>query len=133
MLNNRERAVLDTLLPAQADPGLPYGIFDAGFDAFYADFEKTAIPSLKFGFRAALFCAAWVAPLLIGKSPPITLYDRPTRERALAALASSRFYLLRQMILVLKAVACFGYGADQKVRDAVGFPLQHDDPRSLTT
>lgn len=130
MLSARQRVVLDTLLPSQADPALRFGVFDAGFDAFYADFERTALPALKFGFRAALFCAAWVAPLLIGKLPPITLYDRPTRERALAALAGSRFYLLRQMVLVLKAVVSFGYGADARVRDAVGFPLQHDDPRA---
>lgn len=128
-LSNRDRVVLDTLLPPMAHPGLPYGLFDAGFDSFYADFQATANLSLRFGFHAALFTAAWVAPLLIAKLPPISLHDRATRERALSALAGSRFYGLRQMVLVLKAVACFCYGADTAVRDAVGFPLQHDDPR----
>jgi hypothetical protein len=84
---------------------------------------------LRRGFRAGLFVTTWIAPLLILRSPPLTLYDRPTRERALAAMATSRFYILRQMVQGLKTIASLGYGADRNVRDAIGYPLQHDDSR----
>ena len=129
-LNAQDRAVLTTLLPSGAPRDLPFGIFDAGFEAFHEDFTRTAGLPLRFGFGAALFAAAWLAPLLVGLLPPITWYDRPNRERVLSAMAGSRFYVLRQAMLVLKAVSCFGYGADTAVRDAVGFPMQHDDPRA---
>ena len=129
MLSQRARIILDTLLPAGAHPALKYGVFDAGFDAFWTDFERTALSSLRWEFYAALFAAIWIAPLLIRRPPPLTLHDRPTRERALAAMASSRFYLLRQLLLQLKLNVSYCYGADRNVRDAIGYPLQHDDPR----
>jgi len=128
MLSRRSRVVLDTLLPAQSHPALPRGLFEAGFDSFHLDFENSAVPSLRWGFRAALFVATWLAPLLIRRLPPLTRLDRPTRERALLALETSRFYLLRQMLLLLKTTVCFCYGADPAVRDAVGYPRQPDAP-----
>lgn len=130
MLNPRDRCVLDTLLPSNSHPVLKKGIFDAGFDEFYRDFESNTIWTMRLGFKAALFCGAWIAPLLIGKIPPLTLHDRPTREAALEALGKSRFYLLRQLLLVLKAISSFCYGANRDVRDSLGYPLQFDDPRA---
>ena len=129
MLSRRSRLVLDTLLPAQAHPTLRDGILEAGFDNFLLDFQSTASPALRRGFWAALFAATWFSPLLIFRLPPLTRLDRPTRERALLAMETSRVYLLRQMMLLLKTTVCFCYGADPNVRDAVGYPRQHDDPR----
>ncbi|MCI0574584.1 MAG: hypothetical protein L0332_12615 [Chloroflexi bacterium] len=129
MLNKRDHLILDTLLPAGAHPGLPLGLAGAGFDAFWSEFERTALPSWRRGFRAALWLATWIAPLLIRRPPPLTLYNRPARERALAAMERSRLYLLRQMIGLLKTTVSLGYGAAGDVRQAIGYPLQHDDPR----
>ncbi len=130
MLSKRARVVLDTLLPSGENPTLQPGIFDAGFDAFYADFRINAIFSMRLGFAAALFLAIWVAPLLILRIPPITLYQRETRERMLEAMYHSRFYAIRQMFLLLKATVSFCYGANPAVRDAIGFPRQFDDKRN---
>ena len=127
MLSPRARIVLDTLLPSHAHPLISNGLFDAGFDAFYDDFARSASPALRRGFRFALFTAIWVSPLLIGRIPPLTRYPRETRERALLALDASRFYVLRQMMLILKTVVCLCYGANREVRDAIGYPRQHDE------
>jgi hypothetical protein len=129
MLNQSARVILDTLLPSEANPALKYGIFDTDFDVFWSDIERTALPAWRWGFHAALWAATWIAPLLIRRLPPLTQYDRQTRERALAAMETSRIYSLRQMMGLLKTIVCFGYGADQKVRDAIGYPRQPDDPR----
>lgn len=123
-LDPRSRVVLDTLLPSNSHPTLPLGIFDAGFDEFFAEFEKTSIWRMRLGFKAALWAAVWVAPALIGKVPPITLHDRDSREKILEAMGRSPAYPLRQLFLVLKAVAAFCYGAHPAVRDAIGFPRQ---------
>ena len=129
-MNARQRAALEALLPSGADPNLPLGLFDAGFDAFYAEFQADAATGLRVGFTAALWAAIWLTPLLIGKVPPISRLEPEDRERALEALLSSRIYSLRQLGLVLKAVTSFAYGADPRVRDAIGYPLQFDDPRA---
>jgi hypothetical protein len=129
MLNHAARVVLDTLLPSHAHPVLDLGLFDAGFDAFWADLERSALPAWRWGFRAAVFTAVWVSPLLIRRLPPLTRLDRPTRERALAALGDSNVYLLRQMLTLLKTMAGLCYGADPRVRQALGYPRQPDHPQ----
>ena len=129
LLSQRARIVFDTLLPDGAHPTLPYGGLEAGFDAFWSDFERTALPSFRLAVRTALMAATWIAPVLIGRLPPLGLHDRLARERALAAMAHSRLYLLRQMLELLKTTASLSYGADRRVRDALGYPLQPDDPR----
>lgn len=129
MLSKGSRIILDTLLPAGAHPALANGVFDTDFETFWSDFERSVPPSLRRNVAVALRAAEWIAPLLILRTPPLRMHDQPIREGALSAMASSRVYLLRQMLQLLKMVVCFCYGADRRVRDAVGYPLQHDDPR----
>src|SRR5678816_2353611 len=129
MLSQQSRIILNTLLPSQAHPTLKYGVFDADFDTFWSDVERTALPAWRLGFHAALWTANWIAPLLIRRLPPLTLYNRPTREHALTAMETSRIYFLRQMLALLKTIVCFGYGANRNVRDAIGYPRPADDPR----
>lgn len=117
-----QRVVVDALLPAREGAALPWGAFDCGFDAFYAEFQKTAPVSFRLGFSAALFAGSWVAPLLIRRLPPLSRLPRDERESALEALGRCRFYPLRQCLLLLKAVCSFCYGADARVRAAIGFP-----------
>ncbi len=130
MFSKQSRLILDTLLPSEAHPDLKYGVFDSGFETFWSDFERQAVPSLRWGFRAALFTAIWIAPFLIYRLPPLTFYDRSTRERALATMETSRAYFLRQMMVLLKTTVSFCYGADSGVREAIGYPLQPGDVRS---
>jgi len=133
MLNQNARVILDTLLPSEAHPMLKSGLFDTGFDAFWLDVERTAVPAWRWGFYSALWVVTWIAPLLIRRLPPLTRHDRLTRERALAAMEASHIYFLRQMLALLKTIICFGYGADRDVRNSIGYPHQPDDshrPRS---
>jgi hypothetical protein len=127
MLNKRQHFILETLLPNGAHPDLSLGTAEAGFDEFWREFEQTALPAWRRGFRAALWVAIWVAPLLIRRLPPLTLYDRPTCECALTALEHSRFYLLRQMMGLLKTIVSLNYGANGDVRQVIGYPWQDID------
>lgn len=129
MLSRRDYLILDTLLPSGAHPSLPIGLSDTDFGVFWSEVERTALLSWRRGFRVALWLATWIAPLLIHRLPPLTLYDRPIREEALAAMERSRLYLLRQMIGLLKTTVSLGYGANGNVREAIGYPLQPDDQR----
>jgi hypothetical protein len=108
----RDRAVLEALLP---------GVFEAGFEHFEAEFTSGAPPTMRFGWRAALFAAAWLSPLLIRRLPPLERLAPDERERALEAMGKSRVYLLRQLFLLLKAVTSFGYGSTKAVRREVGY------------
>ncbi|TMC49601.1 MAG: hypothetical protein E6J26_10195 [Chloroflexi bacterium] len=70
----------------------------------------------------AVWAALWISPLLIGRLPPLTRLEPPARERALGAMARSRVYLLRQLLMLLKLVVGFCYGADPQVRAVIGYP-----------
>lgn len=120
-LGSRDRIVLDTLLPAGAHPLLPNGVLDIGFDDFYREFERDATPFLRRAFRLSLAAATWIAPLLVGRRPPLERHPREIRERALEAMASSRVVTLRQLVLVLKTVVGLCYGADTSVRESIGY------------
>lgn len=117
----RERAVIDALLPPGGPSGLP-GALENGFEEFEAGFRRDAPPAMLLGWRAALFIAAWISPLLIRRLPPLDRLPAGEREAALEALCSSRFYLMRQVSLLLKAVTSFGYGATPAVRRGLGYP-----------
>lgn len=120
-LNRHSLAVIDALLPAGDHPRLP-GALEAGFEDFYKDFQKTANLQMRAGFKAALLLAVWAAPVMAGRIPPFSRLTKEDRERALKAMASSRSYHVRQMLLLLKAIVSFSYGANPKVRQALGFP-----------
>lgn len=119
-MSPREKAVIDALLPPGGPEGFP-GAFDAGFEDFERGFRADAPAPMRLGWRAALFLAAWLSPLLIRRLPPLDRLSAEEREAALEAMGKSRFYLIRQVFLLLKAVTSFGYGGTAAVRRAVGY------------
>lgn len=117
-LGARDRVVLDALLPGGGE--LP-GAFEAGFEAWERGFSADAATPMRFGWRAALFVAGWISPLLINRLPPLDRLAPEEREAALEAMGKSRFYLMRQCSLLLKAVTSFGYGGTAAVRRSVNY------------
>lgn len=116
-----DRAVLGALLPSGASPLLPQGLLDTGFDVFLDAFEAVAPADFRRVFHLALVAGGWLAPLLIGRPPPMTRLNSSDRERALAAMEQSRLPELRQLVIVLKTVASLHYGALPEVRRAIGY------------
>ncbi len=117
-MNDRQRAVVDALLP----PGGPLpGALEAGFEEFEARFRRDAPPTMRLGWRAALWIAAWISPLLIRRLPPLDSLEPQAREDALVAMSKSPIYLVRQVMLLLRAVVGFGWGATPEVRRKVGY------------
>jgi hypothetical protein len=123
-MRRQSRIIVDTLLGAEAHAILTKGALDAGFEKFSVAFGASAPLRLRLTLRAGIATATWIAPLLIGRPPPLTLYRRGTRERALEALAGSRSYLLRRLFGVVKLAVAMSYGADRDVREALGYPMQ---------
>ena len=117
----RTRVVFETLLPASAHPKLPLGVLDTRFDAFSDAFARDATPLIRNALRLAVFTATWIAPMLVGRRPPLARLSLDERERALEAMAASSNGLLRQLVVLLKLVAALCYGGDPRVREAIGY------------
>ena len=116
-----DRAVLDALLPSGASSLLPQGLLNTGFEDFLVEFDAAAPADFRRIFRLALTAAGWLAPLLIGRMPPISRLKLHDQERALAAMDRSRLPELRQLVIVLKTVASLHYGGLPGVRQAIGY------------
>jgi fumarate reductase subunit D len=120
-MNRFDRSVLDTLLPSGANPLLPLGLLDSGFESFWVEFKADVAPPLRLAFRLGLFTAAWVAPVLVRRLPPLGRLSASDRERALTAMERSHVVILRQLVRILKTVAALHYGAHPHVRKAIGY------------
>ncbi len=100
---------------------LPQGLLNTGFEDFLVEFDAAAPADFRRVFRLALVAAGWVAPVLVGRVPPMSRLNSDDRARALAAMDRSRLPELRQLVIVLKTVASLHYGALPQVREAIGY------------
>jgi hypothetical protein len=119
-LGRVDRAVLDALLPAAPEIGLP-GILETDFGAFLDDFRRVAPRAMRLAFEVALVAAGWWSPLMIHRLPPLSRLDAAGRDHALQAMAHSRLALPRQLLRVLKTIVGLHYGAVDEVRLAIGY------------
>ena len=113
--------MIDTLLPSAANPRLPLGAMESGFEGFLRAFEAQAAPQLRSAFRWALVASIWIAPLLIRRLPPIGRLTPSDRAAALRAMERSSVVALRQLVRVLKTVVALHYGAVPEVRQAIRY------------
>jgi len=119
-MNRFDRSVIDTLLPSGASPVLPLGLLNSGFESFWEESKDDLAPQLRVAFRLGLFAAAWIAPVLVRRAPPLGRLSATDRERALTAMERSRVVIFRQLVRILKTVAALHYGAHPDVRKAIG-------------
>ena len=120
-----ERRWRDTLLGAMI-PGAPerslpaLGDFDTR--AFWRQFGRVAPPLVRLGIRVAVWVITLAPLFVIGKLSLFRKLKAPDRERVLRRLGDSRFYLLRQLVLAVKALACFAYFHQAPVRARFAAP-----------
>lgn len=110
-------ALMAAVLPPAADGSLP-GLGDLDLDGFWRELRAAAPPVLRAGLRASVWALA-LAPLLLGRRRTFLGLSADERDALLARAAGSRSYLLRQMALTLKTLACFAYFRDPAARAAV--------------
>ena len=97
------RAAFGAIFPAAPELGFPLGICDMELERFLAE-TRAAMPWLPaLGLRFAIWFVA-LAPIIVLRRF-VTLAGLAESQRAavVATLSTSRSYLARQMVLVLKA------------------------------
>ncbi len=101
--------VLDAMFPRNASPELPLGVMDLDVDAFLDDMITSQTLIGAMGLRA---CFAFVAcsPVLTMREPrTLGALAADGREEALGKLYKSRFYLVRQFVMLAKATGAMLY------------------------
>lgn len=124
-LSSAEKAWAEAALEAVIPPGgdvTPLSANDTNAVVVLEDMVRWMSPINALGLRAAVFffefCGATCGGRgLFKRFSRLPLADR---EAAMIRLSHSGFFFFRQMALLMKTVACFGFGADGRVRAALG-------------
>lgn len=111
-------ALFAAMIPGDRDAGLP-PLASLDLSSFWASLDRSAPPLLRLGLRATVIALA-ILPLVILRAPRTFLaLDDAERDRFLELAAKSPSYLVRQMVLTVKALACMAYTRDPAVRAAL--------------
>lgn len=120
--------VYRTLLPSGAHPRLTLGAADMPLVPFTERWLRSVPWEARLGFRIALRLLA-IAPLLTFTGlKPLRALDDVARIAVLERLSRHRVYLLRELPVIVKTVACTGYCAHPAVRRAIGFDDHLEGP-----
>ena len=118
-LERRWRDALCAAMIPHAEGGALPGVGAVDAEQFWSEYERAAPELLRFGFRASVWALTWAPPLLLGKPKTFGQLKPADRDRVLERVARSRFYLIRQLPLTVKLLACFAYLRDDDVRARV--------------
>ncbi|MEZ4225032.1 MAG: hypothetical protein R3B13_29025 [Polyangiaceae bacterium] len=98
--------LFEVILPA-GEPRLPEVGVGCSADAYLTDLAEVAPPRLWLGLRLFLIVVALSPPLLLGRLTTFSGLGAAERLQLLRTMKASRFYVLREIPLFFKALACF--------------------------
>lgn len=104
------------------------GIEDTGIDAFLVRFRRESTLLIWLGVVLGTFVFHWSTLLTVFIPLPAFLLPASLREKHASRISTSRIYLLRQAVFLVKLVAGLCWGADPVVRDRLGLVQQPADP-----
>jgi hypothetical protein len=114
-------AALEAIIPPGGDV-TPLSANDTKSIAVLEDMVMWLSGMNAVGLRAAVWFFEFGGATFggVGLCKRFSRLPLPDREAAMVKLNHSRFFFFRQMALLMKTMACFGFGADSRVRTALG-------------
>jgi len=112
--------MMDAVIP----PGVEQSIAKAASETTAVKIMEEMIKYTPFvtGFslRAAIWFVEILGPIYTGKLRRFSKLEPAAREQVLRDIYKSKIYFVRQMVLLVKMTACFGWGADPEIRKGIG-------------
>jgi hypothetical protein len=106
----------DTMYPPGADPRVPLGARDCDIDGYIDDVERQWPTFSIVGFRVTVVIIAVASIFLLGTWRTFHRLTTAERLRVLEKLYVSRFYVVRSLVILIKASAGILYGSSPRVR-----------------
>ena len=107
-------ALLAAMIPAT---GAMPTISVLQLDDFWSRFSRLTPLTLRLAFRFAIVVLTFLP--IFGKARTFSRLNTDERDQFLNRVLNSRLFLIRQLVMVVKQVACFAYFQDQLVRRAM--------------
>ncbi len=108
--------IFDTMYPAGVDPRVPLGVRDCDLDGYLDEIERIWPRFSLFGYRLTIIVIGLASIVLLRTWRTFHRLTTAERERVLASIYASRFYVVRQLVILLKASAGIVYGSEPRVR-----------------
>lgn len=109
-------AAYGTIFPRCPDAGFPLGIVDLDLEGFLAQIRSELPWLTAMGIRLAIWVVALAPLFVLGRLTTIVGLGDDERLLLLNALFKSRFYVIRQAVVGLKATGAFLWAGDPRVR-----------------
>lgn len=101
--------VFDTIVPAGTSERTPLGARDVPMDRFLDDLFRSAPLHFCLGLKLCLWVVMFAPLFVLGRFRTFVGLGDSDRLRLLERLGESDTYLLREMPLLFKTVACLGF------------------------
>jgi hypothetical protein len=121
-------AILSTIYPAHANDRLTLGADDVPLAAFFDDVFARAPGLPLLGIRAATWAITFCPLFVIGRFGLFHRLPTNDRLRVIEGLGHSRFYLVRELPMLIKTIGCLGYGSLPAVQQQIGVDRPLDTP-----
>lgn len=115
--------VFETVVPSGAAERMPLGASDAPMERFIDDILDRAPFHFCIGLRACLWIVMFAPLFLIGRAATFAGLTPLERTRLLTVMGESDRYLLREMPLLFKTVACLGFCGLPEIQKRVGITV----------
>lgn len=109
--------IFDAIYPAGVDPRVPYGVRDCDVDGYLDECQRIWPTLTVVGFRVTLFAIGLASVVLLRTWRTFGRLTVDERVRVLSMLYVSRFYVVRQLVILMKVSAGVVYGSTLKVRE----------------
>ena len=113
--------MMDTVIPPGVEEKFPQCASETGAVRVLEEMVQYTPFITAFGLRATIWLIELFGPLVFGgRLRRFSKLDPASREQTLDKMYKSKIYLVRQLVLLIKMTACFGWGAHPDVRKALG-------------
>ena len=113
--------MMDTVIPPGVEEKFPQSASQTGAVNILEEMVRYTPFITAFGLRAAIWLIEIFGPAIAsGRLRRFSKLDPSSREKVLNNMYQSKIYLIRQLVLLIKMTACFGWGAHPEVRKALG-------------
>ena len=113
-------AIFETVVPSGANERLPVGARDAPMDRFVDDLLAHAPAHFSLGLRACIWVLSLSPLFVLGRFGTFASLEPVERIALLKRFSESPNYVIREMPLLFKTVACLGFCGLPDVQSRLG-------------
>jgi len=116
--------IMEAVIPPGKDERYPLSALDTDAVEVFCEMLLYLPPITGLGLRLAVLMVEFTGPMIgLGKAARFSGLGLDEREACLSSLSKKDAYLVRQLVLLIKSVACLAWCGDRRVRSALGHDL----------